>query len=69
MPFHKKKKTKNVDAFNSKTSTNGQVNDNGNLLLDPIEKRLLNKKNKAPAATFTKRQKRLQDAINSLDEY
>ena len=39
MPFHKKK-TKDVDAFNSKTSTNGQVNDNGNPLLDPIEKRL-----------------------------
>ena len=69
MPFHKKKKTKNVDAFNSKTSTNGQVNDNGNPLLDPIRKRLLRKDNVAPAATFTKRQKRLQDAINSLDEY
>ena len=74
MPFHKKKgkKPKNIDAFNSKTSTNGQVNDNDpadNILLNPTRKHLLNKKNKAPAATFTKRQKRLQDAINSLDNY
>tara|TARA_R100000353_G_scaffold57032_1_gene45229 strand:- start:49 stop:252 length:204 start_codon:yes stop_codon:yes gene_type:complete len=67
MPFHKKKKnTKDVDAFNSKTSTNGQVNDNGNPLLDPIEKRLLNKKNKAPASTFIKRQQKLKDALNNL---
>ena len=51
MPFHKKKKTKDIDAFNLKTSTNGQVNDNGNPLLDPIERRLKkmmkNKKGKA----------------------
>ena len=50
MPFHKKKgkKPKNIDAFNSKTSTNGQVNDNDpadNILLNPTRKHLLNKKN------------------------
>ena len=40
-----------------------------NILLDPIRKRLLNQDNKAPASTFTKKQKSLQDAINSLNEY
>ena len=64
-----KKNTKNIDAFNSKTSTNGQVNDNGNALLDPIRKHLLKKDNVSPASQFTKKQKSLQDAINSLDEY
>ena len=68
MPFHKKKKTKNVDAFNSKTSTNGQVNDNGNPLLDPIRKRLLRKDNVAPAAKFIQRQQRLKDALNKLND-
>ncbi len=68
MPFHKKKKTKDIDAFNLKTSTNGQVNDNGNPLLDPIERRLLNKRNKAPASTFIKRQQKLKDALNQLND-
>ena len=35
-----------------------------NLLLDPIKKRLLNKKNKAPASTFIKRQQRLKDLLD-----
>tara|TARA_B100000242_G_scaffold265029_1_gene212952 strand:+ start:290 stop:499 length:210 start_codon:yes stop_codon:yes gene_type:complete len=68
MPFHKKKKTKNIDAFNSKTSTNGQVNDNGNPLLDRVEKFLLRKDNVAPAAKFIKRQQKLKDALNKLNE-
>ena len=67
-----KKNTKNVNAFRPETSRNGQVNDNNaadNILLNPIRKHLLRKDNEAPAATFTKKQKSLQDAINSLDEY
>ena len=58
--------TYNEDGSVKKTKGNKKPK---NFILDAIEKRLLNKKNKAPAATFTKRQKRLQDAINSLDEY
>ena len=37
-----------------------------NPLLDPIEKRLLNPKNKAPASKFIKRQKRLQQLIEDM---
>ena len=66
MPFHKKKKTKDVDAFNSKTSTNGQVNDNGNPLLDPIEKRLSNPNNVAPAAKFIQKKKQRNKMIQDL---
>jgi len=52
----------------SKKSTKGNKKPK-NILLDPIRKRLLNQDNKAPASTFTKKQKSLQDAINSLNEY
>ena len=38
-----------------------------NFILDAIEKRLLNKKNKAPASTFIKRQQGLKDALNKLN--
>jgi hypothetical protein len=65
MPFHRKK-TKDIDAFNSKTSTNGQVNDNGNPLLDPIEKRLSNPKNVAPAAKFIQKKKQRNKMIQDL---
>ena len=66
MPFHKKKKTKDVDAFNSKTSTNGQVNDNGNPLLDPIEKRLSNPKNVAPSSKYIQKKKQRNKMIQDL---
>ena len=39
-----------------------------NFLLDAIEKRLLRKDNKAPASTFIKRQQKLKDALNKLNE-
>ena len=39
-----------------------------NFILDAIEKRLLNKKNKAPASTFIKRQQSLKDALNKLND-
>ena len=39
-----------------------------NFLLDAIERRLLRKDNKAPAATFIQRQQRLKDALNKLNE-
>ena len=37
-----------------------------NLLLDPIEKRLLNPKNEAPASKFIKRQKKLQQLLDDM---
>ena len=39
-----------------------------NFILEAIEKRLLNKRNKAPASTFIKRQQRLKDALNKLND-
>ena len=39
-----------------------------NFILDAIEKRLLNKKNKAPAAKFIQRQQKLKDALNKLND-
>ena len=40
-----------------------------NFILEAIEKRLLNKKNKAPAAKFIQRQQKLKDALNKLNDY
>ena len=37
-----------------------------NPLLDPIEKRLLNPKNKAPASKFIKRQDRLKKLLENM---
>ena len=45
MPFHKKK-TKNIDAFNSKTSRNGFVNDATQAPLNLIKFLKNNKKRK-----------------------
>ena len=45
MPFHKKK-TKNIDAFNSKTSKNGFVNDAAEAPLNIIKFLKANKKKK-----------------------
>lgn len=45
MPFHKKK-TKNIDAFNSKTSKNGFVNDAAEAPLNLIKFLQGNKKRK-----------------------
>ena len=39
-----------------------------NFILKAIEKRLLNKKNKAPAAKFIQRQQKLKDALNKLND-
>ena len=60
--------TKDINAFHPETSGNGQVNDNGNPVLNAIKKRLLRKDNVAPAAKFIQRQQRLQDALNKLNE-
>tara|TARA_B100001287_G_scaffold250848_1_gene231662 strand:+ start:469 stop:672 length:204 start_codon:yes stop_codon:yes gene_type:complete len=65
--FGKKKKNKNtkdVDAFNSKTSGNGKVNDN--FILNKVRKNQLNPKNKSQTSTFIKRQQRLKDALDKL---
>ena len=40
-----------------------------NFILEAIEKRLLRKDNVAPAAKFIKRQKKLKDALNKLNDY
>ena len=45
MPFHKKK-TKNIDAFNSKTSKNGFVNDAVEAPLNLLKSLKANKKRK-----------------------
>ncbi len=45
MPFHKKK-TKNIDAFNSKTSKNGFVNDAVEAPLNLLKFLKANKKRK-----------------------
>ena len=37
-----------------------------NLLLDPIEKRLLRKENKAPASKFIKRQDKLKKLLDNM---
>ena len=69
MPFFKKKKknTKNVDAFNSKTSGNGQVNDpSDNFILNRVRKNQLNPKNKSQTSTFIKRQQKLKDLLDEL---
>ena len=60
--------TEDVNAFHPETSRNGQVNDNSNPLLDAIKKRLLRKDNVAPAAKFIKRQQKLKDALNKLND-
>ena len=60
--------TKDINAFHPETSGNGQVNDNGNPLLDRVEKFLLRKDNVAPAAKFIKRQQKLKDALNKLND-
>ena len=60
--------TEDVNAFHPETSGNGQVNDNGNPVINAIKKRLLRKDNKAPAAKFIQRQQRLNDALNKLNE-
>tara|TARA_R100000654_G_scaffold46861_2_gene73063 strand:+ start:2338 stop:2556 length:219 start_codon:yes stop_codon:yes gene_type:complete len=60
----KKKNTKDVDAFNSKTSGNGKVNDpSDNFLLNRVRKNQLNPRNKSQSSTFQKRQQRLKDLL------
>ena len=67
MPFKRKKNTKDVDAFNSKTSGNGQVNDpSDNFLLNKVRKHQLNPNNKAPSSKFIKRQQRLKDLLDQV---
>ena len=39
-----------------------------NFILDAIEKRLLRKDNVAPASKFIKRQQKLKDALNKLND-
>jgi hypothetical protein len=57
-------KTYDMDGSMSNSISDRQEKKKKNLLLDPIKKRLLNKKNKAPASTFTKRQQRLKDLLD-----
>ena len=64
----KKKNTKDVDAFNGKTSGNGKVNDpSDNFLLNKVRKNQLNPKNKSKSSTFIKRQQKLKDALDKLN--
>ena len=56
-------KTYDIDGSMSNSISDRQEKKKKNLLLDPIKKRLLNKKNKAPASTFIKRQQRLKDFL------
>ena len=60
--------TEDINAFHPETSGNGQVNDNGNPVLNAIKKRLLRKDNVAPAAKFIQSQQRVKDALNKLNE-
>ena len=39
-----------------------------NFILRAIENRLLDKRNKAPASTFIKRQQKLKDTLNQINE-
>ena len=57
-------KTYDMDGSMSNSISDRQEKKKKNLLLDPIKKRLLNKKNKAPASTFIKRQQRLKDLLD-----
>ena len=57
-------KTYDIDGSMSSSISDRQEKKKKNFLLDPIKKRLLNKKNKAPASTFIKRQQRLKDLLN-----
>tara|TARA_R100000278_G_scaffold73450_2_gene57550 strand:+ start:99 stop:422 length:324 start_codon:yes stop_codon:yes gene_type:complete len=60
-------KPKNIDAFRSKTSNNGSVNDNGtNPFLKFFEKRLSNPKNVAPAAKYIQKKKQRNKMIQDL---
>ena len=58
--------TEDVNAFHPETSKNGQVNDNSNPLLDPIEKRLSNPNNVAPAAKYIQKKKQRNKMIQDL---
>ena len=57
-------KTYDMDGSESNSISDRQEKKKKNPLLDPIKKRLLNKKNKAPASTFIKRQQRLKDLLD-----
>ena len=57
-------KTYDMDGSVTNSISDRQEKKKKNLLLDPIKKRLLNKKNKAPASTFIKRQQRLKDLLD-----
>ena len=57
--------TYNEDGSVKKTNGNKKPK---NFILDAIEKRLLRKDNKAPASTFIKRQQKLKDALNKLND-
>ena len=57
-------KTYDMDGSMSNSISDRQEKKKKNLLLDPIKKSLLNKKNKAPASTFIKRQQRLKDLLD-----
>ena len=57
-------KTYDMDGSMSNSISDRQKKKKKNFLLDPIKKRLLNKKNKAPASTFIKRQQKLKDLLD-----
>ena len=57
-------KTYDMDGSMFNSISDRQEKKKKNFLLDPIKKRLLNKKNKAPASTFIKRQQRLKDLLD-----
>ena len=57
--------TYNEDGSDKKTKGDKKPK---NFILDAIEKRLLRKDNVAPASKFIKKQQRLKDAINKLND-
>ena len=57
--------TYNEDGSVKKTKGDKQPK---NFILDAIEKRLLRKDNVAPASKFIKRQQKLKDALNKLND-
>ena len=56
--------TYNEDGSVKKTKGNKKPQ---NFILDAIERRLLRKDNKAPAAKFIQRQQKLKDALKKLN--
>ncbi len=59
-------KTYDMDGSVSNSISDRQKKKKKNLLLDPVRKNQLNKKNKSQSSTFIKRQQKLKDLLENM---